>query len=73
MTAKDRAYVFTKGRVLDATYPGGELITEGEVADALGISRTPVREAFLRLEGVLGLFDLLQQLVETHGVALMAE
>jgi DNA-binding GntR family transcriptional regulator len=51
MTAKDRAYAFTKGRVLDSTYAGGELITEGEVADALGMSRTPVREAFLRLEG----------------------
>jgi DNA-binding GntR family transcriptional regulator len=51
MTATDRAYSFTKGRVLDATFPGGELITEGEVADALGLSRTPVREAFLRLEG----------------------
>lgn len=51
MTATDRAYAFTKGRVLDATFPGGELITEGEVAEALGLSRTPVREAFLRLEG----------------------
>lgn len=51
MTAKDRAYAFTKERVLDATYAGGDLITEGEVAEALGMSRTPVREAFLRLEG----------------------
>jgi DNA-binding GntR family transcriptional regulator len=51
MTAKDRAYAFTKGRVLDSTFAGGDLITEGEVADALGMSRTPVREAFLRLEG----------------------
>src|ERR671916_3537295 len=51
MTAKDRAYEFTKGRVLDSTFAGGDLITEGEVASALGMSRTPVREAFLRLEG----------------------
>jgi DNA-binding GntR family transcriptional regulator len=51
MTATDRAYEFTKGRVLDSTFAGGDLITEGEVADALGLSRTPVREAFLRLEG----------------------
>jgi len=56
--AKDRAYAFTKQRVLDATYAGGDLLTEGEVADALGMSRTPVREAFLRLEaeGLLRLF-----------------
>jgi DNA-binding GntR family transcriptional regulator len=51
MTATDRAYAFTKGRVLDSTFAGGHLITEGEVAEALGLSRTPVREAFLRLEG----------------------
>jgi DNA-binding GntR family transcriptional regulator len=56
--AKDRAYAFTKQRVLDATYAGGELLTEGEVAEALGMSRTPVREAFLRLEseGLLRLY-----------------
>jgi DNA-binding GntR family transcriptional regulator len=51
MTATDRAYEFTKERVLDCTFAGGDLITEGEVANALGMSRTPVREAFLRLEG----------------------
>jgi DNA-binding GntR family transcriptional regulator len=51
MTSKDRAYTYTKQRVLDASYAGGDLLTEGEVADALGMSRTPVREAFLRLEG----------------------
>jgi DNA-binding GntR family transcriptional regulator len=51
MTSQDRAYAYTKQRVLDATYAGGDLLTEGEVADALGMSRTPVREAFLRLEG----------------------
>jgi DNA-binding GntR family transcriptional regulator len=51
MTRTEAAYAYTKQRVLDATYAGGDLLTEGEVADALGISRTPVREAFLRLEG----------------------
>jgi DNA-binding GntR family transcriptional regulator len=58
MTATERAYGFTKDRVLDATFAGGDLITEGEVADALGMSRTPVREAFLRLqsEGLLRLY-----------------
>lgn len=58
MTRTEAAYAFTKQRVLDATYAGGDLLTEGEVADALGISRTPVREAFLRLEseGLLRLY-----------------
>ena len=58
MSATDRAYDFTKQRVLDLTYPGGDLLTEGEIAEALGMSRTPVREAFLRLqsEGLLRLY-----------------
>jgi DNA-binding GntR family transcriptional regulator len=57
-TATERAYTFTKGRVLDSTYAGGELLSEGEVAAELGVSRTPVREAFLRLEseGLLRLY-----------------
>jgi DNA-binding GntR family transcriptional regulator len=57
-TATDRAYRHTKARVLDGTYAGGALITEGEVSEAVGVSRTPVREAFLRLqaEGFLRLY-----------------
>jgi len=57
-TATERAYSHTKARVLDGTYPGGALITEGDVSDAVGVSRTPVREAFLRLqaEGLLRLY-----------------
>lgn len=57
-TATDRAYAHTKARLLDGTYPGGELITEGDVSAAVGVSRTPVREAFLRLqaEGLLRLY-----------------
>lgn len=48
--AKDRVYEFVKERILGGAYPGGELLSEGEVADALEVSRTPVREAFLLLE-----------------------
>jgi DNA-binding GntR family transcriptional regulator len=57
-TAKDRALEYVKGRVLTGALPGGELISEGDVATALGMSRTPVREAFLRLEaeGLLRLY-----------------
>ena len=57
-TAKDRALDYVKGRVLSGAFPGGELISEGDVAAALGMSRTPVREAFLRLEaeGLLRLY-----------------
>ena len=57
-TAKDRALEYVKSQVLTGAFPGGELISEGEVAAALGMSRTPVREAFLRLEaeGLLRLY-----------------
>lgn len=56
--AKDRAHDYVKRQVLTGAFPGGELLSEGEVAAALGMSRTPVREAFLRLEaeGLLRLY-----------------
>ena len=58
VAAKDRAHNYVKRQVLTGAFPGGELISEGEVAAALGMSRTPVREAFLRLEaeGLLRLY-----------------
>jgi DNA-binding GntR family transcriptional regulator len=49
--AAARAYQAIKETILDRTYPGGTLLTEGELADRVGVSRTPVREALLRLEG----------------------
>jgi DNA-binding GntR family transcriptional regulator len=54
--AADRAYALTKELVLTGALPGGHLFSEGEIADRLGVSRTPVREAFLRLQAE----DLLQ-------------
>jgi DNA-binding GntR family transcriptional regulator len=58
MAAPDRAYEFAKPRILDGRFPAGELITEGDVAAATGLSRTPVREAFARLasEGLLKIY-----------------
>ncbi|MCV7426577.1 GntR family transcriptional regulator [Mycobacterium montefiorense] len=57
-TAKDRALEYVKTQVLTGAFPGGELISEGDIATALGMSRTPVREAFLRMEaeGLLRLY-----------------
>jgi DNA-binding GntR family transcriptional regulator len=54
----ERAYQHLKGRILSREYAGGSLLTEGEIADAVGVSRTPVREAMLRLstEGLLRLY-----------------
>ncbi|MFE1289528.1 GntR family transcriptional regulator [Streptomyces sp. NPDC058751] len=55
--AADRVYTHVKDGVLERRYEGGSLLTEGELADAVGVSRTPVREALLRLE-VEGLIKL---------------
>ena len=49
-SASERAYAHVKRGILDGTREGGQFFTEGEVADAVGVSRTPVREALLRLE-----------------------
>ncbi|WP_435581946.1 GntR family transcriptional regulator [Amycolatopsis thermoflava] len=75
--AGDRAYQWTKDRILDGRLEGGRLISEGEVAEALELSRTPVREAFLRLsaEGLLRLYPKRGALVvpvspnEVHDIA----
>ncbi|MCH0540425.1 GntR family transcriptional regulator [Streptomyces sp. MUM 203J] len=56
--AADRVYAHVKEAVLDRRYEGGTLLTEGELAQAVGVSRTPVREALLKLEmeGLLKLY-----------------
>ncbi|MEV8115836.1 GntR family transcriptional regulator [Streptomyces sp. JH002] len=48
--AADHVYEHIKQAVLDRRYEGGTLLTEGELAEAAGVSRTPVREALLRLQ-----------------------
>jgi DNA-binding GntR family transcriptional regulator len=50
VSAPERVYAHVKAGILEHRYPGGDLLTEGEVAAAVGVSRTPVREALLRLE-----------------------
>jgi DNA-binding GntR family transcriptional regulator len=57
-SAADRAYTFVKRQIVSGSYAGGTLISEGEVSAAVEVSRTPVREAFLRLEveGLLRLY-----------------
>ncbi|AKU18092.1 GntR family transcriptional regulator [Luteipulveratus mongoliensis] len=56
--ASDRAYDHVKRAILVGELPGGELFTEGHIAAQVGISRTPVREALLRLqaEGLVALY-----------------
>ncbi|WP_227425720.1 GntR family transcriptional regulator [Pengzhenrongella sicca] len=50
LSAADVAYRHVKDLILDDRLPGGSMVSEGEIAGQLALSRTPVREAFLRLE-----------------------
>jgi DNA-binding GntR family transcriptional regulator len=48
--ASDTAYAGIKQRIVSGAIPPNALIDEQEIAEELGVSRTPVREALLRLE-----------------------
>jgi DNA-binding GntR family transcriptional regulator len=48
--ASTRAYEFAKWAILTGVYPAGSAITEAGLAREVGLSRTPVRAALLRLE-----------------------
>lgn len=55
--AAERAYEHVKARILTGELDG-HMLSEGVFATELGVSRTPVREAFLRLqvEGLMRLY-----------------
>src|SRR5262245_33420675 len=57
-SSSERAYQATKHAILSGDMRGGQLLSEVEVAAGLGVSRTPVHEAFLRLAAE----DLLEML-----------
>jgi DNA-binding GntR family transcriptional regulator len=55
--AAARVYAYVKERLLEGTFPGGALLSENELSQQLGLSRTPVRQAFVQLEAE-GLLEL---------------
>src|SRR5512136_1769949 len=56
--AVDRVYARLRSGILDGSYPQGARLGEVELAETLGVSRTPVREALRRL-GSEGLVETL--------------
>ena len=48
--ARDEAYEKIRDWIIDGTLRPGELLRDQEIAQSLGVSRTPVREALRRLE-----------------------
>lgn len=47
--AAERAYAFIRGRILRNEWEDGAFLRESELADLIGVSRTPVRDALRRL------------------------
>lgn len=48
---RDDVYRRLRDAIVDCTFSPGEQLKDGELAEWLGVSRTPVREALLRLGG----------------------
>jgi DNA-binding GntR family transcriptional regulator len=49
-TFQQQAYFYIKEQIVNLGYKPGEFITDTQIANQLKVSRTPVREAFYRLE-----------------------
>jgi len=62
----EEAYSAIRTRVLDNVFPPGYRALESELAEALGISRTPVREALIRLQK-----EGLVEVVPRHGMRVL--
>jgi len=46
---KEVIYLEVKNKILNLEYKPGQMISENEIAESLNVSRTPVREVFIRL------------------------
>jgi DNA-binding GntR family transcriptional regulator len=62
----DDAYEQIRRRILDNAWPPGHRALEQEVALALGMSRTPVREALMRLQN-----EGLVEVIPRHGMRVL--
>lgn len=49
---RERVFAYLKNAILEGEYQAGERLVEREIAEKLNISRTPIREALLRLESL---------------------
>lgn len=70
-SAAERVYQHVRAGILNRRFADNDLLAEGRLADETGVSRTPVREALLRLEaeGMVRLLPKRGALVLPVGVA----
>ena len=68
LPARERAYAELKYRILEGRLPPGTTLLETEVASLLSLSRTPVREALIRLEE-----EGLVEVRPRHGITVKAQ
>ncbi|MFC4768205.1 GntR family transcriptional regulator [Effusibacillus consociatus] len=47
---RDKVYQYLKSQIVNGHYKAGDRLVERELAEKLGISRTPIREALFKLE-----------------------
>ena len=66
VTRATEAYAALRRRILDNVYPPGHQVLESELADELGISRTPMRETMMRLAA-----EGLVEVVPRHGMRVL--
>ncbi len=50
LAARNRVYEYVTEQILAGSFVPGDLLTEASIAEAVGLSRTPVRECFTVLE-----------------------
>lgn len=62
----EQAYAVLRQRILDNVYPPGHRALESALAEELGVSRTPLREALVRLQD-----EGLVQVVPRHGMRVL--
>ncbi|MFH9405615.1 GntR family transcriptional regulator, partial [Streptomyces sp. NPDC017638] len=45
VSARERVYLYLRQQITTGEFSGGTRLTEEQIADELGVSRTPIREA----------------------------
>ena len=65
-TYADRVYEYVRAGILDRSFGDNELLAEARLAEETGVSRTPVREALIRLQS-----DGMVQLLPKRGALVL--